>query len=235
LPPDLLYVHPDHLGSPQKLTDASQATVWDGVFDPFGEQVAVTGLAAMQMRFPGQYADEETGFSYNYFRDYEPNLGRYVQSDPIGLNGGLNRFGYAEANPIRNSDEYGLSVIGKVIGSIVELCLKDGAVKPVGERLTREELVRSAKEGKDVIADSRNAAKDVAKKAQDGKEPMHNDAHKKKAGPKAKSHYHLEGQKESCLLRDRSRFDRNSLGERMRMHESQRGGSDRLGKSPQSG
>jgi hypothetical protein len=71
-PANLLYIHADHLGSPQKLTDASQATVWDGVFDPFGEEVAIAGLAAMPMRFPGQYADDETGYSYNYFRDYDP-------------------------------------------------------------------------------------------------------------------------------------------------------------------
>jgi RHS repeat-associated protein len=100
------------LGSPPKLTDASQATVWDGVFDPFGEEVAITGLAAMPMRFPGQYADEETGFSYNYFRNYEPLLGRYIQSDPIGLRGGINDYAYAFSSPIVGKDPFGLSVEG---------------------------------------------------------------------------------------------------------------------------
>jgi hypothetical protein len=75
-PANLLYVHPDHRGAPQKLTDATQAIVWDGLFDPFGEEVGIAGLAAMPLRFPGQYADEETGYSYNYFRDHEPTLGR---------------------------------------------------------------------------------------------------------------------------------------------------------------
>ncbi|MGH6959171.1 MAG: RHS repeat-associated core domain-containing protein, partial [Dongiaceae bacterium] len=103
-PANLLYVHADHLGSPQKMTDAGQATVWDGVFDPFGEEVALAGLAAMPMRFPGQYADEETGFSYNYFRDYEPKLGRYVQSDPIGLKGGINAFVYVDDRPVVGTD-----------------------------------------------------------------------------------------------------------------------------------
>jgi RHS repeat-associated protein len=106
-PANLLYVHADHLGSPQKLTDASQATVWDGVFDPFGEEIAITGLAAMPMRFPGQYADEETGYSYNYFRDYEPRLGRYLQADPIGLAGGVNLYAYVDSNPIGYIDLYG--------------------------------------------------------------------------------------------------------------------------------
>jgi RHS repeat-associated protein len=109
-PANLLYVHADHLGSPQKMTDASQATVWDGVFDPFGEEVAITGLPAMPMRFPGQYADDETGFSYNYARDYDSSVGRYVESDPIGLIGGLNTFAYATANPIIYADPLGLQV-----------------------------------------------------------------------------------------------------------------------------
>ncbi len=108
-PTNLLYVHADHLGSPQKMTDTSQATVWDGVFDPFGEEVAITGLSAMPMRFPGQYADDETGFSYNYFRDYEATLGRYIQPDPIGLSGGPNAYLYSSARPVVLVDRFGLT------------------------------------------------------------------------------------------------------------------------------
>jgi RHS repeat-associated protein len=107
-PANVLYVHADHLGSPQKLTDTAQATAWDGMFDPFAEEVVISGLAAMPMRFPGQYADDETGFSYNYFRDYEPTLGRYLESDPIGLRGGINSYLYVAANPLRAVDEIGL-------------------------------------------------------------------------------------------------------------------------------
>jgi RHS repeat-associated protein len=107
-PANLLYVHADHLGSPQNLTDATQATVWDGVFDPFGEEVAITGLAAMPMRFPGQYADEETGYSYNYIRDYDPTLGRYLRPDPLGLDAGVNVFTYVADNPVRYIDPLGL-------------------------------------------------------------------------------------------------------------------------------
>jgi RHS repeat-associated protein len=95
----------DHLGSPQKMTDGTQALVWDAQFDPFGEEVSISGAAAHPTRFLGQYADPETGFSYNYFRDYDPTIGRYVQSDPIGLVGGINIFEYAGGSPVIRSDK----------------------------------------------------------------------------------------------------------------------------------
>jgi RHS repeat-associated protein len=60
------------------------------------------------LRFAGQYFDEETGLHYNYFRDYDPKTGRYVQSDPIGLAGGLNTYLYANANPLSYIDPLGL-------------------------------------------------------------------------------------------------------------------------------
>jgi len=126
-PANLLYIHADHLGSPQKLTNTTQAIAWDGVFDPFGEEVAITGLAAMPLRFPGQYADDETGFRYNFFRDYDPGVGRYVESDPIGLRGGINTYVYVDGNPIGATDELGLSPsrgAGRMSGSSSQsLCL----------------------------------------------------------------------------------------------------------------
>src|SRR5262249_32800108 len=81
------------------------------------EEVSITGLAAMPKRFPGQYADDETGFSYNYFRDYEPTIGRYIESDRIGLKGGINTYAYAEGNPTNLTDPTGKSASG--IASIV--------------------------------------------------------------------------------------------------------------------
>ncbi len=66
--------------------------------------------AASSVRYPGQYFDAESGLHYNYYRDYEPSTGRYVQSDPIGLEGGINTYGYVLANPLRYTDPQGLSV-----------------------------------------------------------------------------------------------------------------------------
>ena len=89
---DVLYVHSDHLGAPQKMTNDTGAVVWDAAFTPFGQDASITGTAANDNRFPGQFFDDETTLHYNYRRDYDPALGRYLQSDPIGLRGGLNTY-----------------------------------------------------------------------------------------------------------------------------------------------
>ncbi len=94
------YVHPDHLGSPRAITrpiDNVFVWRWDNV-DPFGanppnENPAGLGAFKYALRFPGQYYDAETRTHYNYFRDYDPSIGRYEQSDPIGLAGGFNTYG----------------------------------------------------------------------------------------------------------------------------------------------
>jgi RHS repeat-associated protein len=102
------FVHNDHLGTPQKITDQTQEIVWDATYKPFGEVEVATAEIENNIRFPGQYSDEETGLHYNYFRDYDPSTGRYVESDPIGLRGGLNTYGYVGGNSINTSDPLGL-------------------------------------------------------------------------------------------------------------------------------
>jgi RHS repeat-associated protein len=93
---------------PQGLIQKNGAKVWGGEYRAFGELTAETGSWENRLRFPGQYFDQETGNYYNYFRDYDPATGRYLQSDPIGLDGGLNTYAYVEGKPFKYIDPYGL-------------------------------------------------------------------------------------------------------------------------------
>jgi RHS repeat-associated protein len=93
-----------------KATDEGQNLVWDAQRKPFGQRVVSTELVEMPLGFPGQYFDQESNNYYNYFRDYDPATGRYLQSDPIGLDGGINTYSYALNNPLLYIDIYGLDV-----------------------------------------------------------------------------------------------------------------------------
>jgi RHS repeat-associated protein len=112
------YIHNDHLGTPQYATDDSGQIVWSASYKPFGEATANEDPDgdgtdySLNIRFPGQYHDAESGLHYNYFRDYDPGIGRYIESDPIGLGGGLNTFGYVGGNPLSFSDPKGLDNVG---------------------------------------------------------------------------------------------------------------------------
>lgn len=107
-------MHTKHLNTPRLVADSAGAAVWRwDQAEPFGVNVPdenPSGLGAFEfpLRFPGQYADKETGLYYNYFRDYDAGIGRYVQSDPIGLLADLNTYGYARSSPLVLSDALGL-------------------------------------------------------------------------------------------------------------------------------
>jgi RHS repeat-associated protein len=113
---DIYYVHTDHLNTPRKVTRPSDDKLrwrWDP--DAFGngspsQNPQSLGNFVYNLRFPGQTYSAETGLNYNYFRDYDPAIGRYVESDPVGLRGGINTFGYAYQNPVAYSDMFGLEV-----------------------------------------------------------------------------------------------------------------------------
>jgi RHS repeat-associated protein len=110
----IYYVHTDHLGTPRKITRPSDnGLMWRWDPDTFGSvgpntNPAGLGTFTYNLRFPGQYALPESGLYYNYYRDLDPQTGRYVESDPIGLQGGINTYSYAGSNPISNIDPTGL-------------------------------------------------------------------------------------------------------------------------------
>ena len=123
-PSGTYYIAPDHLGAPHQITNASKSVVWLWDHDPFGNG-APTGSLTYNPRFPGQYYDATTGLNYNYFRDYDPKTGRYVESDPIGLAGGTNTYAYVNSNPASFSDPSGL-----------DYALPTGSTYPLGDGFT---------------------------------------------------------------------------------------------------
>ncbi|WP_159969642.1 RHS repeat-associated core domain-containing protein [Pseudomonas sp. 9Ag] len=131
------YLHTDHLNTPRLATNQSGVEIWRWKSDAFGVG-DVVGTATINLRFPGQYFDSESGLHYNFFRDYDPATGRYVESDPIGLEGGLNTFGYVLGNPLRYSDPFGLMVDDGLGGNVCTpgfeglICSPTGSIGPIG-------------------------------------------------------------------------------------------------------
>jgi len=105
------YYHTDHLGTPRAMTNAARAIVWKVQTDPFGNEIP-GGIKTVEnnLRYPGQYFDQETGLHYNMFRNYDPKTGRYIEPDPIGIQKGNNHiFSFAANNPVRFYDPSGLA------------------------------------------------------------------------------------------------------------------------------
>jgi RHS repeat-associated protein len=116
------YYQNDHLGTPMKLTNQSGITVWSATYDAFGKAtVDPASTITNNLRFPGQYADVETGLHYNWMRYYDPTKGRYTTSDPIGLVGGINEYAYVSGNSVRWVDPTGQNpaiIAGAILGGI---------------------------------------------------------------------------------------------------------------------
>jgi RHS repeat-associated protein len=114
------------------MTDSSGTVVWSADYKPFGEATITVSTITNNLRFPGQYYDAETGNHYNYFRDYNPVVGRYIESDPLRLNfisqskslfvvpfftmtpNNLHDYVYADNNPVGRTDPAGLISVGTV-------------------------------------------------------------------------------------------------------------------------
>lgn len=154
------YIQTDQLNTPRAITDQSNTLVWKWDSDPFGsappnERPSTAPNFVFNPRLPGQVYDNETGIHYNYFRDYDPALGRYIQSDPIGLKGGINTYGYVLGNPASYSDPLGLAIkcktIFKLPGYDVQSCDGDKRTEPSeqdardAKRMSEKELDKACK------------------------------------------------------------------------------------------
>ena len=120
------YVRSDHIGRPVFATDATGAKVWEAMYLPFGGVHTSTGNN-INLRFPGQWFQSESGLHQNWMRDYDPTTGRYIQADPLGLIDGASVYGYARQNPGRYVDPRGEFVwlIPIVAGILLDAFVED--------------------------------------------------------------------------------------------------------------
>jgi RHS repeat-associated protein len=135
-PVEINYVHADHLGTPVRVTRSTDnARRWQWNKDPFGTLVAnenpdAVGSFVYNLRFPGQLFDGQAGLHQNMYRDYSPAIGRYVESDPIGLDGGINTYSYVGQNPVARTDPTGqFWQLIPAAAAVVYSCYTVGCVK----------------------------------------------------------------------------------------------------------
>lgn len=105
----IYYIHNDHLGRPESVTSSSKAKVWYANNYAFERTLPFNTIGGLNLGYPGQYYDSEIAIWHNGYRDYDGTTGRYLQSDPIGLAGGVNTYAYVEGNPVSFIDSLGLS------------------------------------------------------------------------------------------------------------------------------
>lgn len=132
-PPTVYLIHADQIDTPRMVQDAQYNNRWAWDADGFGqlppnENPAGLGTLSFNLRMPGQYYDAESGLFYNHFRDYDPGTGRYVESDPIGLAGGINTYSYVRGNPLSNVDPEGKNTVALGAGAGGAIAGPPGAV-----------------------------------------------------------------------------------------------------------
>ncbi len=122
--PTPYWVTNDQIGRPVQMTDASKAVVWRANYKPFGEPLSVTGSASLDLRFPGQWFQLESGLAWNWHRHYDASLGRYIQPDPLGFAAGTSLYGYAGQSPLMAADPEGrcpLCVVALITAAVAIL------------------------------------------------------------------------------------------------------------------
>ncbi len=147
-------IHTDRLGTSHKVTDKQGEIIWAAEYSPFGKAKITTAHITLNLRFPGQYYDQESDTHYNYLRDYDPETGRYLTSDPIGLEGGINLYAYVNNNPLALMDLRGTSPLS---------WLAKQAGKKVAVKKFKKELVKQLKPRLDRLLEKDNLG-DAAKK-----------------------------------------------------------------------
>ncbi|WP_180238816.1 RHS repeat-associated core domain-containing protein, partial [Enterobacter hormaechei] len=162
---EIYWFNTDLNGAPLEVTDERGAVRWSGQYGSFGEVrhqsegfsrvVNRTAMAHQPLRYAGQYADGETGLHYNLFRYYDPQVGRFIVQDPIGLNGGWNLYQYAP-NPLGWIDPLGLSSCTtkfKSRNAAFRAAKRDAGI-PVSQQPSKVELVPlTDRNGKSILGD----------------------------------------------------------------------------------
>lgn len=130
---ELYYYHNDHLGTPQQMVDASGNVVWSAQYSAFGKAYVTVNTVENNLRFPGQYFDEETGLHQNYFRDYDAETGRYLQEDPLGIASSINYYAYAYQNPLSFTDPTGeiVPLVAAYLRCVLQCMAMDAAMNVV--------------------------------------------------------------------------------------------------------
>ena len=157
-------IHTDQVDRPDTVTDASGNVVWHAKNFPFASTVTLANIT-LNLGFPGQYYDAETWLWNNGYRDYNSGFGRYIESDPIGLGGGVNTYAYVGGNPLSFADPYGLRPVdvyvwnaeGSSVGHV--MVTEDGSQQvilsqfpangmPIGQNVTKSFDDTMAAEGR---------------------------------------------------------------------------------------
>ena len=144
---EVYYYHTDHTGTPHMITNIAAEVVWKAKYRPYGAAIQYDAeVIDNPIRFPGQYYDPETGLHYSRHRYYHPVIGRFIQQNPLGLEGGSNNYEYAP-NPIGWMNPLGLKhkeVFDKRSGNDAK---EHRLKRPISNLWLRTKLVESVSRG----------------------------------------------------------------------------------------